>query len=189
MHGMESDTDLFISVQKGDKKAFDAFFRRYYPALCAYAVRFVEFDDAEEIIQDLMLWLWESRDNIIVGSSIGSYLFRAVRNKCINHIHKTQLHEQIHESILNYLQEQFEDPDFYVVEELLHKIEEVLWRLPETYREAFVLSRFEGKTYSEIAVHLGVSPKTIDYRIQQALKKLRTELKDFLPLIIPLFSL
>jgi len=183
-----SDTDLFISIQNGDKKAFDAFFLRYYPALCAYAIQFVEFDDAEEIIQDIMVWLWESRENIIVESSIGSYLFRAVRNKCLNHIQKTRLYERVHDSILNYLQEQFEDPDFYVVEELLCKIEEALQRLPETYREAFVLNRFEGKTYNEVAVHLGISSKTVDYRIQQALKKMRVELKDYLPLFLPLFG-
>lgn len=73
------------------------------------------------------------------------------------------------------------------MEELTQKIEEALEKLPQTYREAFVWNRIDGKTYNEIATILGVSSKTVDYRIQQALKSLRFELKDYLPLLIALF--
>ncbi|WP_373822510.1 sigma-70 family RNA polymerase sigma factor, partial [Bacteroides heparinolyticus] len=69
---------------------------------------------------------------------------------------------------------------------LTQKIEDALKKLPEKYREAFVLNRIEGKTYNEIAATLGVSSKTIDYRIRQALKCLRDELKDYLPLLLTL---
>jgi len=183
------DSRLFETIQLGNKKAFDTFFLKYYPILCAYATQFVEMNDAEEIIQDLMVWVWEGRENIVIESSLNSYLFRAVRNKCINHINKNRLHEQVHLSIANNSQSQFEDPDFYIVEELTQKIEEALQKLPETYREAFVLNRIEGKTYNEIATLLGISSKTVDYRIQQALKNLRVELKDYLPLLLSLLSL
>lgn len=43
---------LLSAIQRGDQKAFDALFRRYYPALCAYGHRFVNLEDAEEIVQD-----------------------------------------------------------------------------------------------------------------------------------------
>ena len=177
---------LFEPIRAGDKKAFDTFFLKYYPILCAYATPFVGADDAEEIIQDLMVWLWESRENIIVGTSLPNYMFRAVKNKCINHISKTRLHDQVHECLQNNIQSQFEDPDFYIVEELTQKIDEALARLPETYREAFILNRIEGKTYNEIAALLNISSKTVDYRIQQALKNLRVHLKDYLPLLLPI---
>ena len=68
--------------------------------------------------------------------------------------------------------------------ELTEKIEEALARLPENIREAFELNRFQNLTYNEIAERLGVSPKTIDYRIQQALKQLRIDLKDYLPVLL-----
>lgn len=183
------DDRLFVLIQRGDKRAFDTFFLRYYPMLCAFASQFVERNDAEEIIQDIMVWLWESRENIVVESSLNNYMFRAVRNKCINHINKERLHEQVHSSIASSLQSQFEDPDFYIVEELTQKIEEAVKKLPETYREAFVLNRIDGKTYNEIAGLLGISSKTVDYRIQQALKNLRIELKDYLPLLLTLLEL
>ena len=83
-------------------------------------------------------------------------------------------------------QSQYEDPDFYIVEELTRNIENALSRLPETYREAFEMNRFQSMTYNEIAEKLNVSSKTVDYRIQQALKLLRVELKDYLPLLMAL---
>ena len=58
--------------------------------------------------------------------------------------------------------------------------------LPESYRQAFVMHRFRDMSYKEIAETLEVSPKTVDYRIQQALKQLRIDLKDYLPLLLPL---
>ena len=84
------------------------------------------------------------------------------------------------------MQAQYEDPDFYVVEELARNIEAALSRLPESYREAFEMNRFQNLTYNEIAEKLNVSSKTVDYRIQQALKLLRVELKDYLPLLMAL---
>lgn len=184
MNQSTEDERLFESMQRGDKRSFNTFFLRYYPVLCAYATQFVGMDDAEEIIQDMMVGIWERRKEMVVESSLNGYLFRAVRNKCINYIDKLRLHEQVHLFIAGNWQLQFEDPDFYIVEELTQKIEEALHKLPEAYREAFMLNRFDGKTYNEIATTLGISSKTVDYRIQQALKSLRIELKDYLPLLL-----
>lgn len=184
MNRHSDDERLFESFQRGDKKAFNTFFLRYYPILCAYATQFVGMNDAEEIIQDMMVGIWERRKEMVVDSSLNGYLFRAVRNKCFNHIEKIRIHEQVHFIIAGSMQLQFEDPDFYIVEELTQKIEEALGRLPEKYRQAFVMNRIEGKTYNEIASELGISSKTVDYRIQQALKSLRIELRDYLPLML-----
>lgn len=184
MNRHSDDERLFESFQRGDKKAFNTFFLRYYPVLCAYATQFVGMNDAEEIIQDMMVGIWERRKEMVVDSSLNGYLFRAVRNKCFNHIEKIRIHEQVHFIIAGSMQLQFEDPDFYIVEELTQKIEEALGRLPEKYRQAFVMNRIEGKTYNEIATELGISSKTVDYRIQQALKSLRIELRDYLPLML-----
>ena len=78
--------------------------------------------------------------------------------------------------------------DFSKLEELQKQIQEAILRLPSSYREAFIMHRFHDMSYKEIAVQLNISPKTVDYRIQQALKQLRIELKDYLPLIYLLFT-
>ena len=159
-----NDEILFQRIQAGDVKAFDVLFMRYYPLLCAYAKQFVNVDDGQEIVQDVMVWFWEN-------STL---------------INRNELKQQIVNTLYADWQSQYEDPDFYVVEELTRNIEAALSRLPESYREAFEMNRFQNMTYNEIAQKLNVSSKTVDYRIQQALKLLRVELKDYLPLLMAL---
>ena len=83
----QSDNDFLLSaVQHGDQKAFDTLFRRYYPMLCAYGHRFVELEDAEEIVEDSLLWIWENRETLVIESSLNSYLFKMVYRRTSLHI-------------------------------------------------------------------------------------------------------
>lgn len=181
-----TDEVLFEKIQAGDVKAFDILFMRYYPLLCAYAKQFVDFDDGQEIVQDVMVWFWENSSMQVIESSPKNYLFRAVKNRCLTLINRNELKQRVVSSMYENQQSQYEDPDFYIVEELTRNIENALSRLPETYREAFEMNRFQSMTYNEIAEKLNVSSKTVDYRIQQALKLLRVELKEYLPLLMAL---
>ena len=168
-----SENDFLLSaVRHGDQKAFDTLFRKYYPMLCAYGHRFVDLEDAEEIVEDSLLWIWENRETLVIESL----------NK-LAHIDATQRADT---RFYEEMQEMLQDTDYYQMEELTKRIEEAIAALPESYRESFVMHRFRDMSYKEIAETLGVSPKTIDYRIQQALKQLRTDLKDYLPLLLPI---
>lgn len=175
---------LLSAMQHGDLKAYGVLFRRYYPILCAYATKFVELKDAEEIVQDVMLWLWENRETQTFETSLSQYLFKTVYHRAVNLI--VHYRSQLRADTLFYenMQEMLQDTDFYQLEELQKRIKEAVDALPPTYREAFVMHRFDNKSYKEIAEILQVSPKTVDYRIQQALKLLRITLKDYLPLIL-----
>ena len=64
-----TDEVLFEKIQAGDVKAFDVLFMRYYPLLCAYAKQFVDFDDGQEIVQDVMVWFWENSSMQVIESS------------------------------------------------------------------------------------------------------------------------
>lgn len=183
----QSDNDFLLSaVQRGDQKAFDTLFRRYYPMLCAYGHRFVELEDAEEIVEDSLLWIWENRETLVIESSLNSYLFKMVYRRALNKLAHIDATQRADTRFYEEMQEMLQDTDYYQVEELTKRIEEAVAALPESYREAFVMHRFRDMSYKEIAETLGVSPKTIDYRIQQALKQLRVDLKDYLPLLLPL---
>jgi len=177
------DQQLWATFRKGDESAMNTLFLRYYSVLCAYARQYVEQEDARDLVQNLMIWLWENREMLVIETNLRTYLFSAVRNSCLTQIHKNEIRRQAHNEFYQSLQNLYEDPDYYNVEELSLKIEEAIAALPETYRIAFVKNRFEQMTYKQIAQEAGVSPKTIDYRITQALKLLRTALKDYLPVI------
>ena len=183
----QSDNDFLLSaVQRGDQKAFDTLFRRYYPMLCAYGHRFVELEDAEEIVEDSLLWIWENRENLFIETSLSSYLFKMIYRKALNKLAHIDATQRADTRFYEEMQEMLQDTDLYQVEELTQRIKDAIATLPESYREAFVMHRFRDMSYKEIAEILGVSPKTIDYRIQQALKQLRIELKDYLPFLLPL---
>ena len=183
----QSDNDFLLSaVQRGDQKAFDTLFRRYYPMLCAYGHRFVELEDAEEIVEDSLLWIWENRETLVIDSSLNSYLFKMVYRRALNKLAHIDATQRADTRFYEEMQEMLQDTDYYQIEELAKRIEDAVAALPESYREAFVMHRFRVMSYKEIAETLGVSPKTIDYRIQQALKQLRVDLKDYLPLLLPL---
>lgn len=183
----QSDNDFLLSaVQRGDQKAFDTLFRRYYPMLCAYGHRFVKLEDAEEIVEDSLLWIWENRETLVIESSLNSYLFKMVYRRALNKLAHIDATQRADTRFYEEMQEMLQDTDYYQIEELAKRIEDAVAALPESYREAFVMHRFRDMSYKEIAETLGVSPKTIDYRIQQALKQLRVDLKDYLPLLLPL---
>ena len=182
-----SENDFLLSaVRHGDQKAFDTLFRQYYPMLCAYGHRFVDLEDAEEIVEDSLLWIWENRETLVIESSLSSYLFKMVYRRALNKLAHIDATQRADTRFYEEMQEMLQDTDYYQMEELTKRIEEAIAALPESYRESFVMHRFRDMSYKEIAETLGVSPKTIDYRIQQALKQLRTDLKDYLPLLLPI---
>ena len=177
-----SDKELLERLGGGGLSAYEEIFRRYYSAMCAYARIWLKDDGRiENLVQDLMLWLWENRTTLNVTSSLSSYLFAAVRNRCLKQIARDRIEHRVLGEICGRLNDEFESPDFYVVHELQGKIAEAIASLPDSYRTVFEMNRFRRMTYEEIATALGISSKTVDYRICQSLKLLREYLKDFLP--------
>lgn len=181
---MTDDILLTTSLQQGDENAYKQLFLKYYSPLCEYASHYISDDDSEELVQELMLFIWETRENLIIETSLKSYLFTSTRHRCLNAIKKQLYHERIHNQIYEKIKDQFEDPDYYLVNELSKNIRKAIGELPETYRDTFILSRFGEKTNTQIATQLGVSVKTVEYRISHALKILRHSLRDYLPLLI-----
>ena len=175
--------ETLTGLKKGTEKAFDTIYKHYYGRLYAFASQYVSLSESEEIVQDVMMWLWENRHTIANENSLKSLLFTIVKNKCLNSISHQQVKQRVHEKLYQKFMVQFEDPDFYIPGELMEKLDLAIKKLPEDYRKAFEMNRFEDMTYDAIAAKLSISPKTIAYRISQALKILRVELKDFLPLL------
>ena len=181
---INNNKSVITALKAGEEKVFDVVYRHYFRRLCAFCSQYVsEQEEIEEIVQETMMWLWENRKSLVADMSLKSLLFTIVRNKCLNTISHIQVKQQVHERLYAKFQEQFENPDFYIGE-LMALASKAIRELPDEYRKAFEMNRFEEMTYNEIAERTGVSPKTIAYRISQALKILRTELKDYIPLLV-----
>ena len=177
---MLDEQTILDDIRHGSKNAYNRMFVHFYSPLCEYASQFVSDADAEEIVQDMMLYVWENRQYLIVEKSLKSYLFISVKNRCFNAIRDRRSRERIHHHIYEKLKDRIEAPDYYMFNELAINIEKAVDELPEGYRETFKMSRFGEMSNAAIAKKLGVSVKTIEYRMTQSLKILRVKLKDYL---------
>lgn len=174
---------IIEQIASGNQNAFEVVFKEHYEMLCRFAFTYIrDADDAEEIVQNNFVKIWEKREQLNIKTSIKSYLFSAIKNACLNKIK----HEKVKaEYAVEYKHttSQIEDE----VEEkssVAEKIEIALNKLPERCREVFVLSRYEGLKYQEIADSLEISVKTVENQMSKALKILRVELKALISLLI-----
>jgi RNA polymerase sigma-70 factor (ECF subfamily) len=180
MSNQHSTMKFCSELKAGTKELFDVLYEQYSYKLYIYAERYLPSMECEEIVQDVMMWLWENRQVITTETTLNSLLFTMVKNKCLNRILHRQVKQEAHNKLYQKLTAQFEEPDIYV-SELKEMLEKAIRNLPENYRTAFEMNRFDDMTYKEIADRLDVSEKAVAYKISQALKILKKELKDYLP--------
>ncbi|MDR2810883.1 MAG: RNA polymerase sigma-70 factor [Tannerellaceae bacterium] len=159
--------------------AFENIYRQYYGQLCLFASQYVDNDECEEVVQDVMLWLWENRIMLSYGISLKSFLFAAVKNKCTNKNIRKHIAKQALETVALTLP-LFESPTYSEEQEVRALLHKALLEIPMEYRITFEMNRFGRLTYNEIALRTGVSPKTVAYRISQTLKALRRNLRDYI---------
>ena len=171
---------LFDRIKRGDEKAFEMLFNKYYGHLCLFAARIINDDvTAEEIVQDLFVKLWEKREQLFIETSLKNYLFRSVKNLCLNFIQHNKTKIRHAEIVLSEVENNFTDDDSYPEIDLAFKIEESINSLPEKRKEIFRLSRQEGLKYHEIAQKLNISVKTVETQMSLAIKTLRDKLKKY----------
>jgi RNA polymerase sigma-70 factor (ECF subfamily) len=181
-----SDTDIIPLIAKGNKNAFEFLFKSHYANLCGYAVKYVwDLQQAEEIVQDLFYNLWSKRSDLYISSSIESYLFRAVRNACLNYLKHKKIRDEYASNVIQAFSAGTGlDENPVETLELKKKIDESIDSLPPERKRIFLLSRSEGLKYKEIADKLGISVKTVEAQMGKALKFLREELKEFMVILL-----
>jgi len=177
---------LLLTLQAGDITAFEMIFKTYYQSLCNYAYSFVhDRDEAEEIVQSTFLSIWEKRDNISIHTGVKPYLYAMVRNASLNVLKHEKIKQQHATVELAVAERSSESVSRTVMaSELEDRIQKALTKLPEQCRLVFKLSRFEELKYAEIAEQLNISVKTVENQMGKALKIMREQLKDYLPLLI-----
>jgi len=171
------------------KADFEKLFNTYYSNLCAYANNFLkDVDASEEVVQEVLFKLWTNRESIEITSSVQSYLFRAVRNVSLNVLKHINIREDYKQQNEYERQNELSSEDEMIVSELEQRIRHTIDLLPMERKKIFIMSRYEGLKYKEIADKLNISVSTVENQMVKALKFLRDELKDYLPWLILFFS-
>ena len=184
--GRREDRHWLERIRAGDEAAFESLFREHYHGLCVFAARLVRSDAlAEELVQDVLLRVWQQRERLEVTGTIAAYLYGATRNQALGHLRHERVERKWRErpdagrplagsSGLGQADEAAR------AAELAAAIERAVAGLPPRCREAYLLRRQHHLSYAEIARVMSIAPKTVEIQIGAALKALRKSLSDWL---------
>ena len=180
-----SESALVKALSNGEIKAFNELFQLYGNRIYRFANGYLKsVPDAEELVQDVFMKIWEKRGELNENLSFKSYIFTIAFNIIRKHFVKKALNAKfidqqiINDTDLNTLQ----NIDYQSTKKLLDNLVE---QLPPRRREVFIKSRIDGHTVKEIAEELGTSPKTVENQLGEALKFIRSHIgkEDFAILI------
>jgi len=158
--------------------SFRVVFELYFENLCSYACTILrDMDEAEDVVQNVFLKMWEKRDSLLITHSVRSYLFRAVHHQCLNQLDHRVIRQRHQDHSLREHGADMQLPEVFP-EELEERVKAAIQKLPEQCRRIFMLSRYDELRYAEIAERLGISVNTVENQISKALRVLREGLSD-----------
>lgn len=172
---------IFQRMVEGDKEAFRFFFEKYYTDLCNFVNIYLNDPiTTEDIVQDIYVYFWNKKENIRIETSVKSYLLKASKNKSLNYLRDEKARLVIQNKLAEESETSYEIP---VISEDNHRLQEIIKKavesLPEKCREIYILSKEKKLTYNEISNELGISVKTVENQMGNALKKMREFLRPY----------
>jgi RNA polymerase sigma-70 factor, ECF subfamily len=177
----KSNSELILLIQKDDRVAFYHIYERYSKRLYGFVLRYIkQHEDAEEIVQEVFVKIWESRNKIDAYSSFEAFLFTIAYNTTISLLRK-RTNEKKYLEHLKSLQQADNSPDLideinFI--ELNGRVQSLLNELTPRQKEIFHLSREEGLTHDEIANKLEISVNTVKKHMGNTLTFLRTQINS-----------
>ena len=170
---------IIEGVKNGDMAAFDLVYRAYSKRLYRFVYGIIKTEiDAEEIVQEVFVKIWESHEKIDNFALFDSYLFTIAYNSTISLIRK-KLSEKKYIQYIKSLQIPPQqksaeiNSDFEILSE---KVNGLIGKLPPRQKEVFKLHRENKLTYRQIAEKLNISVNTVENHMSKALKFLRNNL-------------
>lgn len=189
---MDKDEFIISQLKQGNEDAYRYIFSNEYEAMCGFAFGMLhDRIAAEEIADDVIYSLWMSRESLCIKYSLHSYLIGAVRNRCVNKLKSRQRFVDIdpEADFLKFVFTNDHPLGMLLEKELEQRLAEGISKLPAESRRVFEMSRFEDKTYVDIAKETGKSVNTVKYHIKTALSMLQSHMHDYLLLLLAFFFL
>ena len=174
----QNDDFLFREIKKGSRTAFSVLFEKYYADIVMYCGSIIhDRTDCEDIVQDVFYKLWCRREDIEIDVSLKVYLLRAAKNGCLDCIRHNRVVSEHQETVSRGSVPEIYDTDDYILySDLKGHLGTIMQQMDVKAAEAFRMNRFGHLKYKEIAEKLNVSERTVQVRISNALKTIRTGL-------------
>ncbi|MCW1734359.1 RNA polymerase sigma factor [Anaerorudis cellulosivorans] len=186
----ENEILLIRAFKNGDQKAFEKLFERYHKKLYAYLMRLLDSkEDAEEIVQESFIKIWEKREEFIEGYSFDAFLFKIAKNTFLNFT-REKVNRRVfedHFQLINEVESGKTD-DYVIFKETREIIRLIIEGMPPRRREVFMMRKVEGLSRKEISEKLGISVITVDSQLLKANTYLKDELKKYGLLLICLLA-
>ncbi|UIR57387.1 RNA polymerase sigma-70 factor [Sphingobacterium sp. SRCM116780] len=177
------DEDLIQMLKTSNRSAFTELYNRYWKKLfTAAANKLRDLEEAEDIVQQIFISIWNRREELEIHASVRSYLSVAVKYRVLKHLNARYKHkhfsDEVSEDVLAELADDSTQQwlEFHEVSERLQVLVEAL---PEKCRLVYEMSRNEGRSHKEIAAALDLSEKTIEWYITKAIKSIKSGLRLF----------
>ncbi len=182
----------FQDLKKGNEKAFEYFFNKYYGHVLGFCIQFIgNTQEAKGVTQEAFLNLWLNRASIEKPNGIKSFLYTFSKSKCLNALRHKKVKQNYQSTVLNEKERQLNieilhamNFDALVLTELEQLIQNSIENLPHKTKLVFRKKRIENKKNREIAEELNITLKTVEAHFTKALKILRFNLADHLPFFI-----
>ena len=176
---IKSEHELVERFNSGEMGAFREIYRKYATLMQAFASKFIDRITAEDMVQDVFMRIWVSRETSPINESLQAYLFRAVRNRCINHLEHLKVKASYEAQAVIDLQIReagfFQSPEHLLIQqEQLEQVRREIDKLPEKSRRVFLMAYDDDMKAADIAEKLQLSVRTVETQIYKALKTLRT---------------
>jgi RNA polymerase sigma-70 factor (ECF subfamily) len=178
----EDLTALTHRVRAGDERAFRSLFDALYDPLLRYAFSAVrDASLAEDLVQEAFVRLWDLRESLDVSLPVRAYMYRAVRNLCLNSrrndgTRRRLLEETVVTETAAVPRASVRPDDALDGAELKARLDAMIDALPPRQREAIRLSRMQGLTHEEVAAAMGCAARTVNNHLVAALATLRQRL-------------
>ena len=176
-----SDNSLIALLSEDDQFAFTEIYNRYWkPMLALAGEKLGDIDEAKEVVQQIFVSLWVRRHELEIRNGLSGYIAVSIKYRIINILNRRYRLRQFAEE--NHAGIDYDDSMEKVMEleELQHRIDNIIAKLPEKCRLVFQLSRNDGISHKKIAQKLNISEKTVEAHIGKALKVIKSGLKSFI---------
>lgn len=174
---LKADVSLITALKNGDPRAFENLYDLYWKDLykTAYS-RFRDIQDAEDVVQDIFIKIWEIRHTLEINTSLKAYLHTALKFKIIRILSRADLHHKAMEHLVYRITEmQATILEVMAASDLEATISQTVSRFPENMQQVFTL-RTEDYTVKEIAEALGLAEQTVRNNIAESLRRLKQAL-------------
>ena len=189
---------MYIKTNTEETTSFNQLYKDYQTSFVNFAYTYVrDWNVAEDITAEAIIYYWENRNSLSGVANIPAYILTAIKHRSLNFLRHLRIHEECSEAIKKYHEWELNarivsleacEPYELLAKEVQELIQKTLDELPERTRKIFIMSRYENKSYKEIAELMNITTKGVDFHIGKALKLFQTNLKDYYPIFLLFFA-